>query len=284
MPAFRRVQRVLTSVRVVEGDGSIYRRALPHADLKMADPILQLDELGPLDLGPGRRAQMVEVPRRGFHHLTYILDGDMEVGDSRGHSAMLRRGDVEVQSLGTGLVASESGSAYLHAIQLWFNQTVADKGTPPRTVNIRSSDLPIGFISDGGVSRGQVRIVAGESTELGLKSPLAFPGFVLHLSLEPRGVFTHRLASRATAVGYVLEGAGSFDDAKVARAGQLVWFDTAGDALRIENPHQSINTLECLLVGGLPLGDLVRQHGSIIAASDEGLIAAVNDLAAGRIV
>ena len=250
----------------------------------MADPILQVDEVGPLDLGPGQRAPKVVVPRRGFHHLTYILEGEMEVSDSRGHAALLRRGDVEVQALGTGLVATESSSAQLHAIQLWVNQSVADKATPPRTVDVRSSDLPIGFVSDGGISRGQVRLVAGEAADLGLKSPVPFPAFLLHVSLQPRGVFTYRLPSRATAVAYVLEGAGSFDDAKVARAGQLVWFDTAGDALRIENPHQSINTLECLLVGGAPLGDLVRQHGSLIAASDEGLIAAVNDLAAGRIV
>jgi len=284
VPAFRRVQKVLTSVRVVENDGFVYRRALPHAELKHVDPLLQLDEVGPLDLAPGQRAPTVTVPRRGFHHLTYILDGEMEVSDSRGHAARLRRGDVQVQSLGTGLVATESSSAHLHAVQIWFNQSRVDKATQPRTTEVRSSDLPIGFVgnADGGPSRGQVRLVAGEALEL--KSPTPFPGFVLHVSLEPRGIFSYRLPRKTTALAYVLEGAGSVDERKVARAGQLVWFDTDGDAVHIENPQQSINTLECLVVGGAPLGDLVRQHGSLVAASDEELILAVNDLAAGKIV
>lgn len=65
--------------------------------------------------------------------LTLVLDGALEHRDSEGGRSLLRRGDVQRMSAGTGVVHSEwnaSPTAPVHFVQVWL---IPDRrGTPPR--------------------------------------------------------------------------------------------------------------------------------------------------------
>lgn len=52
-PASRRVARIVTAHRQIEGAGFMVRRAFPTIELDMVDPFLLIDEMGPTDYGPG---------------------------------------------------------------------------------------------------------------------------------------------------------------------------------------------------------------------------------------
>ena len=68
----------------LEGGGFQIRRAFPVAGLSYFDPILLIDEMGPVTYGPGEAIGAPDHPHRGFETVTYIIDGAMEHEDSHG--------------------------------------------------------------------------------------------------------------------------------------------------------------------------------------------------------
>src|SRR6187431_3167110 len=124
----RPVSRIVTAHRQREGAGFVVRRPFPTAGLELADPFLLLDELGPIDYGPGEAIGAPDHPHRGFETVTYLLEGEFEHEDSAGHKGTLRAGDVQWMTAGAGIIHAEMPSRALrerggrvHGFQVWVN-------------------------------------------------------------------------------------------------------------------------------------------------------------------
>ena len=89
----RTVAGIVNSIETLEGGGFLVRRPFPKASCSEFDPFLLLDEIGPIDVAPGEAKGAPDHPHRGFETVTYVLAGDMEHKDSRGHAGRLRPGD-----------------------------------------------------------------------------------------------------------------------------------------------------------------------------------------------
>src|ERR1041384_1797859 len=107
----RAVAGVVNSVETLEGAGFLVRRPFPKPQFSEFDPFLLLDEMGPMELGPNQAKGAPDHPHRGFETVTYMLSGEMQHKDSRGHAGRLTPADVQSRTAGAGVIHSEMPSA-----------------------------------------------------------------------------------------------------------------------------------------------------------------------------
>ena len=285
--AGRTVSGIVNSIETLEGGGFLVRRPFPKASFSDFDPFLLLDEMGPMDVSPGEAKGAPDHPHRGFETVTYLLSGDMEHKDSRGHAGRLRAGDVQWMTAGAGVVHAEMPSAefmrtggVMHGFQLWVNLPRQDKMIKPRYQEISSSQIPKATSPDGLVT---VSVIAGEA--LGRKAVIETrtPMIYLHYRIEPGGVLTQRVPHAFNAFAYVVDGAGLFGaEGERGTDGQMVMFAPDGDEVRIENPADANATLEVLLIAGVPLNEPIARYGPFVMNTETEIHQAFDDYRRGR--
>ena len=285
--AGRTVSGIVNSIETLEGAGFLVRRPFPKASFSEFDPFLLLDEMGPMEVAPGEAKGAPDHPHRGFETVTYLLSGDMEHKDSRGHAGRLTAGDVQWMTAGAGVIHSEMPSAEfqrsggtLHGFQLWVNLPKRDKMTKPRYQEIPNAQIPKATSADGLVT---VSVIAGEA--MGEKAVIETrtPIIYLHYRIEPGGAATQQVPGAYNAFAYVVEGEGLFG-AEGERAGdaQMVLLAPDGDEVRIENPPDAKATLEVLLIAGVPLNEPVARYGPFVMNTEGEIRQAIEDYQLGR--
>ncbi len=283
----RTVAGVVNSIETLEGGGFLVRRPFPKASFSEFDPFLLLDEMGPMDLAPGEAKGAPDHPHRGFETVTYLLSGDMEHKDSRGHAGRLRAGDVQWMTAGAGVVHSEMPSrefardgGRMHGFQLWVNLPQRDKLMPPRYQEISRSQIPKATSADRLV---MVSVIAGEAMGEKAVVETRTPIIYLHYRIEPGGAATQKVPGAYNAFAYVVEGEGLFGaEGERALDGQMVLFAQAGDEVRIENPADAKATLEVLLIAGVPLNEPVARYGPFVMNTEREIRQAIEDYQQGR--
>ena len=285
--AGRTVAGIVNSIETLEGGGFLVRRPFPKASFSEFDPFLLLDEMGPSESAPGDAKGAPDHPHRGFETVTYLLSGEMQHKDSRGHAGRLGPGDVQWMTAGSGVVHSEMPSAEfqrkggrMHGFQLWVNLPKSDKLMAPRYQEISGSQIPKAESPDGLVS---VRVIAGEA--LGQKAVIETrtPIIYLHYRILPGGSVTQSVPRDFNAFAYVVDGAGLFGkELEQASDGQMVLFARDSDELRIENPQEASETLNILLIAGVPLNEPVVRYGPFVMNTSEEIYQAIEDYRQGK--
>jgi len=283
MTEYRSVARVFTAPEAHDGDGVELRRAFPGNALMDLDPFLLLDQMGPMDVAPGKARGFPPHPHRGFETVTYLLSGEMQHRDSWGNHGVLRPGDVQWMTAGSGLVHSElpgeslvRDGGRLHGFQLWINLPRRDKMIRPRYQDTTAARIPVARNGDGTVA---AKVIAGEA--LGTKGVIdtRIPILYVHLTLQPGAEYTQEVPRSENAFAFVIEGEGRFANTRAGQYG-VVLFDRGGDEVRISNPGKK--PLSLLLIAGEPIGEPVARYGPFVMNSRDELQQAVADFREGR--
>ena len=102
----RTVDKVIERQQVIEGAGVRLRRVLGNDKTSTLDPFLLLDHFGsddPKDYIKGFPWH----PHRGMETVTYMWAGEVEHGDSIGNSGVIKSGDVQWMTAGSGILHQE---------------------------------------------------------------------------------------------------------------------------------------------------------------------------------
>ncbi len=283
----RSVAKVITATHTLEGAGFVVNRPFPTNALALFDPVLLLDEMGPVELGPGEAKGAPDHPHRGFETVTYMIAGKMEHRDSHGNAGRLTPGDVQWMTAGAGVVHSEMPEAdfarrggRMHGFQLWVNLPRRDKMIRPHYQEIPAAKIPTAATADGSVA---VRVIAGEA--MGQRAVIATrtPIIYLHWTLKPGARVVQPVPAEYNAFAYVFGGEGRFGgDASAAGERQMVMFAGDGDAVSIAAPASAAAPLEALLIAGAPLREPVARYGPFVMNTKDEIVAAIEDYQAGR--
>ncbi|MGV6850274.1 MAG: pirin family protein [Marinibacterium sp.] len=289
-----------TAQPTLEGAGVHLHRAFGFGDPAEADPFLLFDDFRNDD--PARYARGFPWhPHRGIETITYVLEGEVEHGDSLGNRGVLGPGSVQWMTAGSGILHQEmprgNAAGQMHGFQLWANLPSSQKMTAPRYQDIQGRDIPEVTDDDG----TRIRIITGSFRgQAGPVDGIAAQPVYLDVSVPAN--LTKRLPvdTYANAFAYVFAGAGRFRDAsdptgiRVEKefAGQegtirdlsgnrtLVRFDT-GDTVEVTAGPDG---LRFLLVSGRPIREPVAWHGPIVMNTREELQTAMRDLKNGTFI
>jgi quercetin 2,3-dioxygenase len=264
----------------LEGGGFQIRRAFPVAGLSYFDPILLIDEMGPVNYGPGEAIGAPDHPHRGFETVTYIIEGAMEHEDSHGHRGALRPGDVQWMTAGAGVIHSEMPAAEIlrnggrvHGFQIWVNLPKSQKLATPRYQEYPSASLPI--VTGAGT---WARVIAGELD--GRRSPIetTVPTTMLHVKLEANARLSIPIAPGSNAIVHTIDGDGRIGDTSIADH-HAALIPNAPASLELTAGSSGY---EALVLAGMPLNEPVARYGPFVMNTNAEIEQAFRDYQAGR--
>ena len=296
----RQIKKVWKSIPTLEGAGVRLKRAFGFHELPQLDPFLLLD-----CFHSDNRDDFIRGfpwhPHRGMETITYVLDGDVEHQDSLGNKGIIRPGDVQWMTAGSGIIHQEmpKGSAQgrMWGFQLWSNLPRRDKMMDPRYREVTAQQIPAIKTAEGAT----VRIICGKvgDTQGPVREIVTDPEY-LDVSLPAGKTFTHTVKPGYTVFAYLVEGQGYFDAGRdpfdrqnvgenyfdfkpscVCKEGDIVLFEPAGDTVLVAADKQPVRFL---LVSGKPLNEPVAWYGPIVMNTKEELKTAFAEFNAGTFI
>ena len=298
--SFRPVKSETAAQLTMEGAGVHLYRAFGFHEPSESDPFLLFDDFRNDD--PDKYAKGFPWhPHRGIETITYVLEGEVEHGDSLGNRGTLGAGSVQWMTAGSGIMHQEmprgNKAGQMHGFQLWANLPSSLKMTAPRYQDIQGSDIP-DIIDDDGT---HVKVITGKFWgKSGPVDGIAAEPMYLDVSVPPNTRKTLPVDTYANAFAYVFAGSGSFRDASNPQgvrvekefAGEelnirdmtgnrtLVRFDT-GDQVSVQAGPDGIRFL---LISGQPIKEPVAWHGPIVMNTQAELRQAMQDLQNGTFI
>jgi redox-sensitive bicupin YhaK (pirin superfamily) len=284
----RPVKKTWKSRPTVEGAGVHLRRGFGFQDPHLVDPFLLFDDFrseNPADY----RAGFPWHPHRGIETITYVLEGDVEHGDSLGNSGVISSGDVQWMTGGSGIVHQEmpqgDRKGRMFGFQLWSNLPRKNKMMDPRYQEVKAGQIPTVKTASG----ASVRIVAGEVD--GVHGPvhdvMSDPEY-LDVSLPAGGSWSHPVAADHNVFAYVFEGEGRFDPGEGPGAKES---SPSGDgSVILYGPGSQVvvttdkKPVRFLLVSGKPLGEPIAWYGPVVMNTQDELRTAFQEFQDGTFV
>jgi redox-sensitive bicupin YhaK (pirin superfamily) len=271
---------IVTRVRDLVG-GFKVRRALPSAKRRMIGPFIFLDQMGPEVLRAKTGLDIAPHPHIGLATVTYLFEGELLHRDSLGTIQMIRPGEVNWMTAGSGIAHSErtpqemreTGSE-LFGIQSWVALPRQDEVSGPAFAHHGASELPV---IEGEGKR--VRLIAGAL--YGARSPVQTFSemFYADVTLQVGAKLPLPTEHEERAV-YVVEGSveftpgnGTFD------TGQLLVFK-AGEAITLR--PKTASTARVMLLGGEPMDGKRHIWWNFVSSSKDRIEQAKEDWKAGR--
>lgn len=299
MTETRKIRKVLRSKPTIEGAGVHLKRAFGNAEAELFDPFLLLDDFRS-DNPEHYLKGFPWHPHRGIETITYVLEGNVEHGDSLGHKGIIGSGDVQWMTAGSGIVHQEmpkgDPQGRMYGFQLWANLPSSHKMMDPRYRDIKSGGIPVVTRENGTT----VRLICGafDGVQGPVRDIVTDPEYI-DVTVAPNSEFTHPTKRGHTVVAYVIGGKGEFChsidpfsyeieganyfDTELERLignGSLILFND-GDAITVSTASEPVRFL---LMSGMPIGEPIAWYGPIVMNTREELRIAYEELNQGTFI
>ena len=265
------------------GDGfNVHGLLRPHEEInKYISPFILMDYASPKYFPASKMPKGVgEHPHRGFETVTFAYQGEVEHRDSAGGGGVIRSGDVQWMTAGSGVVHDEFHSREFSAkggifemVQLWVNLPKKDKMTKPKYQGIKSEEIPKVKLGQ----HSQLRVIAGEF--LSAKGPAeTFTEINMYdLSSAKEDKVEFNLKENSNTVLLVLNGKIEINQKKYPPQTILI-FEREGQQLSFNCSKD----FKALLLNGEPINEPIVAHGPFVMNTREEIMEAIMDYQNGK--
>ncbi|TXK21384.1 pirin family protein [Pontibacter qinzhouensis] len=234
------------------GPGMEVRRILPFRSRRMVGPFIFMDHAGPIAMEPELLPSMDVLPHPhiGLSTVSYLFGGQVTHRDSLGVEQVIRPGEVNWMTAGSGIAHSERfedpaalAGGSLEMLQTWVALPEKDEEAAPAFDNYKPEQLPV--FTDTGV---WMRLIAGNAFGLQSNVKTHSPLFYLHVVLEQGARFG--LPKEHPERGFYI-AKGSVEVAgRTYSEGQMLVFNKGVDPVILAKTPATL-----MLLGGEPLGE-----------------------------
>ncbi|WP_420574066.1 pirin family protein [Kordia sp.] len=261
--------------------GNLIRQPLPTQELDQVDPFLLLHHYK-YDVGPySPGLSLSPHPHRGFEPVTFLFKGEQLHRDSLGNEGVLKAGDVQWMTSGSGIIHDEGPTkdfvGTMEGIQLWVNLPKKFKMTTPKYQDVRAENMPIIPVDKG---NGNIKVVTGELN--GQQGPAStfteINAFIANLEAEDQ--ITIPIPSHHQLLVYLLEGETRINDEHTLKLGklQMLTFNKDGETIMLQANKNS--TL--LILSGEPIAEKVTSWGPYVMNTQTEIMEALRDYQQGK--
>ena len=232
--------------------GMDVRRILPFRLRRMVGPFIFMDHAGPVTIEPEATHEMDVLPHPhiGLSTVSYLFGGQVTHRDSLGVEQIIRPGEVNWMTAGSGISHSERfeepaalAGGSLEMIQTWVALPEKAEEEAPSFSNYKPGQLPI--FTESGI---WMRLIAGDAYGLKGHVHTHSPLFYLHVVLDQGARFG--LPREHTERGiYVAKGSIEISG-KTYTVGQMLVFTKGADPVIVAKEPATL-----MLLGGEPLGE-----------------------------
>lgn len=279
MMEVRTIKKILPGEKVVEGAGVNLRRIFGYHDAKELDPFLLLDFFNsndPEDYIKGFPWH----PHRGIETVTYLIEGEIEHGDSLGNKGVIKSGDCQWMTAGNGIIHQEmpKEKPSILGVQLWINLSSDNKMVAPRYEDISSEDIP--EIIEDDVT---IKIIAGEyKNTLGPGKGTSLEPVFMDINIKENGSFIYETDPDSTVFALIVQGDGIFSkkDETIYSTGTGILYNS-GEKIKIKAKDKGVRFL---LLSGKPIKEPIAWGGPIVMNTKEELRTAFKQIEDGTFI
>jgi len=255
------------------------KRILPFRSRRMVGPFIFMDHAGPIAEIPSNPSTLDVLPHPhiGLSTVSYVFAGRVTHRDSLGVEQVIRPGEVNWMTAGSGIAHSErfedpsALAGGLEMIQTWVALPEKDEEAAPAFNNYKPEELPV--FTEKGV---WMRLIAGDAYGLRNDVKVRSPLFYLHVSLQQGATFG--LPKEHSERGFYIVKGSVEVSGNVYHAGQMLVFTTGADPLILAKDNTTL-----MLLGGEPLGERFIWW-NFVSSRQERIEQAKEDWKQGRIV
>ena len=255
------------------------KRILPFRLRRMVGPFIFMDHAGPIVDMPSQPSALDVLPHPhiGLSTISYLFGGQVTHRDSLGVEQIIRPGEVNWMTAGSGIAHSErfedpsALTGGVEMIQTWVALPEKDEETAPSFNNYSPEQLPV--FTDKGI---WMRLIAGNAYGLYNNVKTNSPLFYLHVVLQQGAIFA--LPKEHPERGfYIVKGSVEVSGITY-NEGKMLVFNKGVDPAIIAKEDTTL-----MLLGGEPLGERFIWW-NFVSSRKERIEQAKEDWKQGRII
>jgi redox-sensitive bicupin YhaK (pirin superfamily) len=240
------------------------RRTLPQRARSLIGAWCFVDHYGPNDVAVTGGMDIAPHPHTGLQTVSWLFTGQIEHRDSSGAHAMVRPGELNLMTAGSGICHSEVSTPQtttLHGVQLWVALPEAHRAAPRDFQHF----VPTPVRLDGANIRVFLGSLVGQSSAVTTLTPLVGAeislGPLARVSLDVDPGFEHAVL---VDTGEVTMGETALSQSDLGYAG------TGLSQLTLTNATDA--TARLLLLGGEPFGEEIIMWWNFVGRSHEEIV------------